>query len=118
MLTRIEAHDYRCFAELAVDLGEFHVLAGANGSGKSTLLDIPVLLGDLVSGQQISDAFLGENDGRPPRAGAFTELPHRGRGDGFTLAIEAQLPDAVLAAMAEQSRNPRFRLPTHVRYEL
>ena len=118
MLTRIEAYNYRCFADLAVDLGDFHVLAGANGSGKSTLLDIPVVLGDLLSSRQISEAFLTEVDGRPPRAQSFTELVHCGQGSRFGFAIEARLPDVVLAVMAEESRNPRFRLPTHLRYEL
>ncbi|MEE8587528.1 MAG: hypothetical protein V3T83_22040, partial [Acidobacteriota bacterium] len=47
-ITRIEAHEYRCFRRLGVNLSSFNVLAGANGSGKTTLLDIPVLLGDLL----------------------------------------------------------------------
>jgi hypothetical protein len=39
VITRLEAHDCRCFPWLLVDLGRHHVLAGANGAGKATLLE-------------------------------------------------------------------------------
>ena len=38
MISRIEAHNYRCFPKLAIDLVP-RVLAGANGAGKTTLPD-------------------------------------------------------------------------------
>ncbi|MET8842197.1 AAA family ATPase [Streptomyces rubiginosohelvolus] len=120
MITRIEAYNYRCFDDLAVDLSRFHVLAGANGSGKSTLLDIPVLLRDLLTVRQITDAFLAPSPstGRPPRALSLTESSHRGRGGGFGFALEAVLPGKIADAIAESSRSLRFPAPTHVRYEL
>ncbi|MYT21755.1 AAA family ATPase [Streptomyces sp. SID7760] len=120
MITRIEAYNYRCFENLAIDLSRFHVLAGANGSGKSTLLDIPVLLGELLTARQIVDAFLDPSPttGRPPRALSLMELTHRGRGGAFGFAIEARLPDEVADLIAESTRDPRFPAPTHLRYEL
>ncbi|KOG33539.1 methylation-associated defense system AAA family ATPase MAD3 [Streptomyces resistomycificus] len=120
MITRIEAYNYRCFEDLAVDLSRFHVLAGANGSGKSTLLDIPVLLGELLTSRRIEDAFLDLSPatGRPPRALSLMELAHRGRDGGFGFAMEARLPGPVADVIAESSRDPRFPAPTHLRYEL
>ncbi|WEV25842.1 AAA family ATPase [Streptomyces sp. 71268] len=119
MITRIEAYNYRCFENLAVDLSRFHILAGANGSGKSTLLDIPVLLGELLTARRIEDAFLDPSPatGRPPRALSLMELAHRGRDGGFGFAMEARLPDPVADVIAESSRDPRFPAPTHLRYE-
>src|SRR5258707_9702561 len=58
VITRIEAHAYRCFPALDVDLDRYHVLAGANGAGKTTLLDIPVLIGDMLRRQRVVGAFL------------------------------------------------------------
>ncbi len=93
MITRIEATRYRCFDKLDVELGDFRVLVGANGSGKTTLLDVPVLLGDMLRGRSIGEAFLDRRDGRSPRASAFRELIFQGQGDYFILAIEAALPE-------------------------
>ncbi|MGW1780445.1 methylation-associated defense system AAA family ATPase MAD3 [Streptomyces sp. NPDC002143] len=120
MITRIEAYNYRCFENLAVDLSGFHVLAGANGSGKSTLLDIPVLLGELMRAERIEDAFLqpSPRTGRPPRAQSLAEPAHRGRPGGFGFALEAGLPTEVTEVIAEATRDPRLPLPTHLRYEL
>ncbi|MCZ4509347.1 AAA family ATPase [Streptomyces sp. ActVer] len=120
MITRIEAYNYRCFENLAIDLSRFHVLAGANGSGKSTLLDIPVLLRDLLTVRQIADAFLAPSPstGRPPRALSLAESAHRGQGGGFGFAVEAVLPGEIADTIAESSRDLRFPVPTHVRYEL
>lgn len=58
MISRIEAHNYRCFPNLAIDLDRYHVFAGANGACKSTLLDVPVLIGDVLRRQGIVGAFL------------------------------------------------------------
>lgn len=72
MITRIEAHNYRCFPQLAIDLDRYHILAGANGAGKTTLLDIPVLLGDLSQRGGVVAAFLErQGSGRAPRAGTL-----------------------------------------------
>lgn len=118
MLTRIEAYHYRCFADLSVDLDDFHVLAGANGAGKSTLLDIPVLLGDFFARRSVIDCFLEKIDGRPARTQSFNDILHCGRGTEFGLAVEAKLPEEIRTIVAESTRDPRLPLPTHLRYEV
>ena len=120
MITRIEAYAYRCFPTLSVDLGPFHLLAGANGAGKTTLLDIPVLLGDLIGQQRVADAFLRPQDSRStPRAHTLTELVHRERGKSIMFTIEAGLPADIVNTMAGRSApSTTEQTPTHLRYEL
>lgn len=122
MITRIEATRYRCFEKLDVELGDFRVLVGANGSGKTTLLDVPVLLGDMLRGRAIGEAFLDRRDGRSPRASGFRELIFQGQGDHFILALEAALPEHgardLLQGMTEKARAKEERRPTHLRYEV
>ncbi len=136
MITRLEATRYRCFERLGIDVGDFRVLVGANGSGKSTLLDLPGLFGDILDAKNIADAFMlrkRERNDLPPRAGSLKELIYAGRGDDFSLAVEARLPEAVqskvLQGMFTRLRSEKARLafqdeksrkfwPTHIRYEL
>lgn len=134
MITRLEATRYRCFEHLGIDVGDFRVLVGSNGSGKTTLLDLPGLFGDLLDAKNIADAFMLRKPDRtdlPPRAGSLNELVFAGRGDDFSLAVEARLPDSVQAKVLEgmftRLRSERARLafqedqqrwPTHIRYEL
>jgi predicted ATPase len=131
MITRLEATRYRCFERLGVDVGEFRVLVGANGSGKTTLLDLPVLLGDLLRANNVSAPFMDRRPELPPRAGSLNELVFAGRGNDFSLAVEARLPDGVqskvLEGMFTKMRSERSRQalqedrrqwPTHIRYEI
>lgn len=120
MITRIESQNYRCFSSLSIDLGRYHVLAGANGAGKTTLLDVIPLLGDLLTRRRIAEAFLQRSESRrPPRAVTLGELVHRGCGEVFGFAIEAELPDEVTAVYVDSSpTTPTQPTPTHLRYEL
>lgn len=97
---------------MAVDVGAYNVLAGPNGSGKTTLLDIPGLLGELISARRVADPFLETRPGTAPRAGRLAHLIHRGRGDEFMLAVEAELPPAVRRLTDDEGRI------SHLRYEL
>src|SRR5215475_6649606 len=102
MISRIEAHNYRCFRRLSVGLGANQVLAGANGAGKTTLRDLIPLLGDLLTRRRVPDAFLrrlGET-ARPPRATTLGELPPRGSGEVIAFAVEALLPEPVTSELA------------------
>jgi len=120
MITRIEAYGYRCFDRLSIDLGRYHVLAGANGAGKTTLLDILPLLGDLLRQSRVAGAFLERRrDDAPRRAHTLTELVHKRRGDSIAFAVEARLPDSIVETFAETSRAGfSQRVPSHLRYEL
>jgi hypothetical protein len=122
MITKIEAHNYRCFPELAIDLDRYQVLAGPNGAGKTTLLDISVLIGDMIRRQRVVAAFLELGEaGRAARATTLTELLYKGVGDTVGFAFEARLPADVSGELASLSAGPAIsdrRLPTHLRYEL
>lgn len=126
MISRIEAYRYRCFQKLNIELGQFHVFAGSNGSGKTTLLDIPALLGDMIRVTDINEAFFTCVNGRArSRAENPIELVHKLRGEGFTLALEVDLPESIkdLLVRNASSRwqkkfsNPEKR-PGIIRYEL
>jgi predicted ATPase len=104
VITRLEAYGYRSFPQLSLDLGPFHVLAGANGAGKTTLLDIPVLLGDLVMQQRVGDAFLRPQVSRStPRAHTLIELVHQGRQQPIIFSVEARPPDYIVNAFSVAS---------------
>jgi AAA domain, putative AbiEii toxin, Type IV TA system len=120
VITRIEAHRYRCFPRLVIDLGRYHVLAGANGAGKTTLLDIPVLLGDLLGQKSLADAFLSRRESRAaPRAHTLSELVYQEIGDTISFAMEARLPDDVTTELAGGSLATLNRPAlSHLRYEL
>lgn len=124
MITRIEAYRYRCFKNLAVDVGSYNVLAGANGSGKTTLLDIPALLGDMLTSRYCSDAFLTMQPpwADSPRAHTLVELVHQQRGDDFVFVIEAELPPEVIRvfteAASESDKDKPEQWPKYIRYEL
>jgi predicted ATPase len=123
MITRIEAFRYRCFDRLDINVGTFHVLAGANGSGKSTLLDIPVLLGDILK-RGLTAAFLEDPSpvGGSPRAQTLRELVHHYRGDTFSFAVEARLPETILIGLqdrlTEKAKLDPRRRPASLRYEV
>jgi len=112
LLTRLEAYRYKCFRQMAVDVGGYNVLAGPNGSGKTTLLDIPGLLGELIAARRIADPFLEARQDSAPRAERLSNLVHRNRGDEFNLVVEACLPDGI-----RRATDPDGAI-THLRYEL
>ena len=89
MLSRIQALHYRCFQDLDVSLPQYSVLAGGNGSGKTTLMDIPLLFSDILSINNLVQAFLVSSlsTGRV-RAERLQELVHCYRGDSFGFAQE------------------------------
>jgi predicted ATPase len=62
VITRLEAHGYRCFPSLSIDLDRYHVLAGANGADNTTLLDIPCLSATCFGGRG-SSSFLSLKPG-------------------------------------------------------
>lgn len=130
MITRLEATRYRCFEHLGIDLSDFQIVVGANGSGKTTLIDIPVLIGELLKSDNLAAPFVLKRGDKPARAGGLRELIFAGRGDEFSFALEAKLPDDVRTALLEGFRkrgdinwerwinDEPQHWPTHIRYEL
>lgn len=123
MITRIQAEDYRCFKQLDLRLDEFQVIIGVNGAGKSTLLEIPVLLGH-IQRSRVIEAFIPGQPDLPRRVHRLTELVHRGDGTTFALALEAQLPPAVVAQYKVMEGldlikvSKRKPIPSTLRYEV
>jgi predicted ATPase len=107
MFTRIQTRSFRCLKSVDQTLGRFRALVGPNASGKTTFLDVIALLGDLVKNR--GDVLRSVQE----RSADFEKLLWMGRGKAFQLAVEAEIPEAVRKAMAEDKQ--RF---THIRYEV
>jgi predicted ATPase len=102
MITLVEALRYRALQHVRQPLGRFHVLVGPNASGKTTFLDVPAFLGRLVS--EGLDAALSE------RTQNFEDLVWRRSGGSFQLAIEAKVPDELLAGLATRDDTIRYEV--------
>lgn len=87
MISLIEAKNYRCLRYVKQALGPFQVLVGPNASGKTTFLDVVSLLGDLIS-----DGLAAAIEKRTEN---LSDLVWARSGDGFELAVEARIPDAL-----------------------
>lgn len=122
MITRLEASHYRCFDWLAIDMGAYHVLAGANGSGKSTLLDIPLLLGDMLSRGLIPALLEAPGPGASARAQSLQEIIHCDHGDYFSFALEAALPEHIITILVGRApvsvQKDQRHWPHKLRYEV
>jgi predicted ATP-dependent endonuclease of OLD family len=111
MLSRIQALRYRCFRDLDVNLPQYSVLAGGNGSGKSTLMDIPLLFSDMLSLNNLTQAFLEPSPSTSiARAQRLQELVHCYRGDSFSFALEAPLPQHVVLTLKRQFHLVRYEV--------
>jgi AAA domain, putative AbiEii toxin, Type IV TA system len=116
MLSRIQALHYRCFRDLDVHLPQYSVLAGGNGSGKSTLMDIPLLFSDMLSLNNLVQAFLDPSPSTGiTRTQRLQELIYCYSGDYFGFALEAPLPPHVVAALHIPALKRQFHA---VRYEV
>lgn len=85
MITVIEALNFRCLRFIRQPLGPFHVLVGPNASGKTTFLDVVAFLGKLVS-EGLDEAVY-------ERTNNFNDLIWGRSGNGFELAVEANIPE-------------------------
>src|SRR5215831_12534789 len=104
MITRIEASRFRCLKAIDQPIGPFQILVGPNASGKSAFLDVPRFLSDVLV--QGLDKAVGE------RTENFHDLVWGRQGNGFKLAIEAEVPK-------ERRRAPfTGRTEDAVRYEM
>jgi len=92
MISRIEAHNYRCLKYLNQPLERFQVLVGPNASGKSSFLDVVALLGDFVR-DGLGEALLRNPRYPGGRATTIDELIFNQSTDRFELAIELRLPE-------------------------
>jgi predicted ATPase len=107
MFTRIQTRAFRSLKSGNQTLGRFRALVGPNASGKTTFLDVIGFLGDLVRNR---GDVLGTVQARST---TFEKLVWMGQGRSFQLAVEADIPEDVLKAMA-----PDKQCFTQVRYEV
>jgi predicted ATPase len=94
MITQIEALNFRCLHHVRQTLGRFHVLVGPNASGKTTFLDIVSFLGDLVTH--------GPEEAIRARTQNFVDLLWGRQGESFQVAIEARLPERLIASGSDR----------------
>lgn len=123
MITRIQAQKYRCFNWLDVQLGQYNVLAGANGSGKTTLMDIPLLFSDMLSSNNLSQAFLEPSPlTNTFRTQRLRELTYCYESDYFIFVLESVLPDEIVNNLNTNTPGNiwlnRKRPPHILRYEI
>ena len=84
MITRVEARGFRCLKAVDQRLGRLEILVGPNGSGKSAFLNVLAFLATLNSDGL--DAAIQE------KTENFHDLVWGRQGNGFELAIEAEVP--------------------------
>lgn len=113
MFSRIQTRYFRSLKAVDQTLGPIQALVGPNASGKTTFLDVIGLLSDLVRRRgDVRETILS-------RSANFDKLIWQGPGDdrghrvAFQLAVEAPIPEAVRARMADDKQQY-----TLVRYEL
>ncbi len=105
MLRRIQAKNFRCLRDVDVELdGEFHLLIGPNGAGKTAFMDVLAFLSDFVSDGLVYAIT--------KRTKNFQDLIWgRPRSDlAFELAVEFELPLAVLGRTAAAGQRYRYEL--------
>ncbi len=61
-LTRLQVKNFRCLADVSIDMRPINVLFGPNGSGKSTLLEAIRLVKDCIS-RDVEEAARTRNNG-------------------------------------------------------
>lgn len=111
MLTMIDAMGYRCLRDLRQALRPLQVLVGPNASGKTTFLDVVGFLSLVVS--EGLEAAVERHTANP------LDLVWSKSGSGFSLAIEAMLPDAARAYLhARDWDTVRYEVGVAVRPEL
>lgn len=113
MFSRIQTRHFRSLKAVNQTLGPIQALVGPNASGKTTFLDVIGLLSDLVRERgNVRETILS-------RSANFDKLIWQGPGEdlgqrtSFQLAVEAPIPELVLARMADDKRQYSV-----VRYEL
>lgn len=105
IINRIQVLNYGCLRYVDVPLGRFQVLIGPNASGKTTLMDAIKFVADVVRD--------GVDAAVQARTANFADLvwerpaePERQR---FEIALEFELPDAVLALLPAEHNYSVFR---------
>ncbi|MGH7958053.1 MAG: AAA family ATPase [Opitutaceae bacterium] len=107
MFTRIQVSGYRCLKSVDQQLAPFCALVGPNASGKTTFLDVVAFMSDLMAERgDVAEAVR-------ERSATFEKLLWRGEGESFQLAVEAAVPDSVIAKMSDEKQSY-----SQLRYEI
>ena len=115
-ISRLQMTNFKNFADEALHVGPFTVIAGANASGKSNIRDAFRLLHGIGRGYSLADALGGkygpggQEEWRPIR-GAFNEIARFGN-SGFSLEVSFGKPMPVRfePALGTYYLNPNYCL--------
>ncbi len=112
VFTRIQTRAFRCLKSVDQEFGRFRALVGPNASGKTTFLDVVGFLADLMRARgAVLEAVRA-------RSSNFENLIWLGKGDGFELAVEAEIPEALVRKMTQDLQKfDRVRYEVRVAWE-
>ncbi len=85
MITKLELHDWKSYANANLHIDPLSVLIGTNASGKSNALDALLLLNRVASGAMLTSALKGDGALSPVRGGI--EWAARKPGAVFALSV-------------------------------
>lgn len=110
MIRWLEVKGLRALRYVSIGLDSFQVMVGPNACGKSTLFDALLLVRDILTSGLESAVFGNARMNIAPRAVDPLDLTWLRQGGGVEIAINLELPEAIVKALGERYRFARYEL--------